>query len=311
MRVCRLQASSRGRRGGPGLAVTIGAFDGIHVGHQALLARTRTLAAAAGLRTMLLSFEPLPMEFLRRSEPPARLTNFRERWRILETSGIDELGLLRFDAHLRDLSGAQFMALLRDLNVRLAVVGHDFRFGREHSATAEWCRDQAAGYGYSVEIMPPVTLAQLRVGSRLVREALEHGELDQAARLLGRPYAMWGRVQRGAQLGRTLGFATANIAPRRRRLPLSGIFAVRVNAPALWPRRGWPGVASLGTRPTVNGVAPLLEAHLFDFEGTLYGHELEVQFVAKLRDEQKFDSIDLLVAQMQRDAAEARRLLET
>jgi riboflavin kinase/FMN adenylyltransferase len=311
MKLCRRQVITHGVRKGAGVAVTIGAFDGIHIGHQALLARTRALAAAANLSTMLLSFEPLPMEFLHAAEPPARLTNFRERWRILEATGIDELCLLRFDARLRELSGEQFMAMLRDLNVRRVVVGHDFRFGKQHSATAEWCREQASDYGFSVEIVPPVTQDECRVGSRLVREALARADLDQAARLLGRPYAMWGRVQRGAQLGRTLGFATANVAPRRRRLPLSGIFAVRVNAPALWPRLGWPAVASLGTRPTVNGVAPLLEAHLFDFDGSLYGHEIEVQFVRKLRDEQKFDSVDLLVAQMHRDAAEARHLLET
>jgi riboflavin kinase/FMN adenylyltransferase len=304
-RVC---VSATGSNRNRECVATIGGFDGIHIGHQALIARTCADAHQLGLASMLLSFEPLPMEFLHAEDPPARLTNFRERWRLLERTGLDQVCLLAFDARLRAASAAQFMSMLRALRVRRVIVGHDFRFGRGGEADAEWCQAHAVEFGFEVHIVAPIMQNDLRVGSRRVREALATGALDAAARALGRRYAMRGRVLRGQQLGRTLGFPTANIAPRRRRLPLSGIFAIRVNTPGL-ARHDWPGVASLGTRPTVDGVVPLLESHLFDFEGDLYGREIEVQFVAKLRDELKFDSVELMTAQMHRDAADARRVL--
>lgn len=294
---------------GRGYVATIGGFDGIHIGHRQLIARARERAAEQGCESMLLSFEPLPLEFLRADSPPARLTNFRERWRVLQDTGLDVLCLLRFDAALRTLGAAQFLALLRQLDVRRIVVGHDFRFGQRGEGDADWCRARAAEFGLGVDVVEPVCLGAERVGSRRVREALWSGELELAARWLGRPYSMRGRVRRGAQLGRQLGYPTANIAPHRRRLPLSGIFAVRVHADCL-PVPGWPGVASLGTRPVVNGVEPLLETHLFDYSGDLYGQEMEVEFVARLRDEQKFDSLELLTEQIHRDAADARRILQ-
>ena len=302
-----LRAASPPRRG---YVATIGGFDGIHVGHRQLIARACERARALACDSMLLSFEPLPLEFLRPEDPPARLTNFRERWRVLQACGLDVLCLLRFDAALRAQSATQFLTLLGELGVRQIIVGHDFRFGQRGEGDAEWCRARAGQFGIDVEVVAPVMVGEQRVGSRLVRDALWGGELDMAAQWLGRRYSMRGRVTRGAQLGRQLGFPTANIAPHRRRLPLSGIFAVRVHADCL-PRRGWPGVASLGTRPAVNGVEPLLEAHLFDFSGNLYGQELEVEFIAKLRDERHFDSLELLTAQMDRDAADARRILAT
>lgn len=301
----------RTARGGDGAArfvATVGGFDGLHVGHRQLIARACERARVRGCASMLLSFEPLPLEFLRPDDPPARLSNFRERWRLLEGSGLDWLALLRFDARLRALSAAGFMTLLSGLGVCELIVGHDFRFGQRGEGDAQWCHARAAQFGIGVQIVPPVLVDGERVGSRRVREALARGELAQAATWLGRRYTMRGRVRQGAQLGRQLGFPTANIAPHRRRLPLSGIFAVRVHADCL-PRRGWPGVASLGTRPVVNGVEPLLETHLFDYSGSLYGQELEVEFVAHLRDEQKFASLELLTEQMQRDAAQARFIL--
>jgi riboflavin kinase/FMN adenylyltransferase len=295
----------------PHCVVTIGGFDGVHVGHQALIARTLTLARQCSLPAMMISFEPLPREFLQADDPPARLTNFRERWRLLSATGLDRLCLLRFDERLQHFTGPQFMQLLALLGARRAVVGHDFRFGHQGEANAEWCARQGSQFGFEVEVMPPVLLDGERVSSRLIRAALAAGDLTRAARLLGRGYSMRGRVRRGAQLGRKLGFPTANIATHRRRLPLSGIFAVRVH---LDDARGaspsaWPAVASLGTRPTVNGIEPLLEAFLFDFDGDLYGREIEVEFIAKLRDELKFDALDPLVEQMHRDAAAARRIL--
>jgi riboflavin kinase/FMN adenylyltransferase len=292
----------------------IGGFDGLHLGHQALLERARSHAQRRGLAAMMLSFEPLPREFLQPQDPPARLTNLRERWRLLSGSGLDRVWLLPFDARARALSGAQFLALLQAAAVRTVVIGHDFRFGRGGEANAQWCTERAAQFGIEVDIVEPVLVAGERVSSGLVRAALAAGDLARAQRLLGRHYSMRGRVRGGERLGRELGFPTANIAVRRRRVPLTGIFAVRVSRGAVAERDAAgapliPGVASLGLRPMVGGTGPLLEAHLFDFDADLYGSELEVQFIAKLRDERSFVSMAAMVAQMHRDASEARRIL--
>jgi len=190
------------------------------------------------------------------------------------------------------------------------VVGHDFHFGRGGEASAQWCAARGAQFGFTVDVVPPVRLDDERVSSGRVREALGASDFGTAARLLGRPYSMRGRVRHGNRLGRTLGFPTANIAVKRRRVPLRGVFAVRVSgADPQAPAASAAGVANLGTRPMVDGVDTLLEAHLFDFAGDLYGRELEVEFVARLRDELKFESMDAMVLQMQRDAGEARRIL--
>jgi riboflavin kinase / FMN adenylyltransferase len=288
--------------------VTIGSFDGLHLGHRALIERLLAHAAERQMPAMMLSFEPLPREYLQADNPPARLTNFRERWRLLEGSGLEQLCLLHFNEALRSLSATQFMELLQAARARVIVVGHDFRFGRGGQANAQWCLAQAAQYGLSFDVVAPVENQGERVSSGRVRQAVAAGDFVTAHRLLGRPYTMRGRVRRGAQLGRTLGFPTANIPVKRRRVPLSGVFAVRVRG-AGTRREPWPAVASLGTRPMAGGGLPLLEACLFDFDGDLYGRELEVEFVALLRDEQTFASMDAMVVQMHRDAADARRIL--
>lgn len=290
-----------------GYVATIGGFDGIHLGHRALIARTRELARQQGLSSMVLSFEPLPKEFLSAENPPARLTNFRERWRVLEKDGPEVFCVLRFDSALRALGAAQFASLLVRGGVRQVVVGHDFRAGYRGEASAAWLQDKCPGLGLQVEVVEPVLGEGLRIGSGAIRAALSAGDLALAARLLGRPYSMRGRVVCGERLGRTLGFPTANLRLARRRTPLDGIFAVRVRG--IEAGRALGGVASLGTRPTVGGRVPLLETHVFDFHGELYGRELEVEFVARLRDELRFDDVDAMVAQMHRDAAEARGAL--
>lgn len=295
--------------------VTIGSFDGIHLGHQALIERLKWHALRLRLPTMMLSFEPLPREFLQRSDPPARLTNFRERWRLLGGFGLDRLWLLRFDEALRLSSGSEFMQLLAAAQARVIVVGHDFHFGRGGEASADWCAARAGAFGFEVDVVAPVQVLGERVSSGRVRAALAASDFTAAAQLLGRDYCMRGRVRSGNRLGRTLGFPTANIAVKRRRVPLQGVFAVRVHGTGgnarrgADPRRGVAGVANLGTRPMVDGAQMLLEAHLFDFDGDLYGRELEVQFVARLRDELRFESMAAMVAQMHRDAAQARALL--
>jgi riboflavin kinase / FMN adenylyltransferase len=290
-----------------GCVVTIGTYDGLHLGHQALIARTREEAARRGQPAVLLSFEPMPREFLAPADPPARLTSFRERWRLLGAEGPDYLWLLRFDEALRNLSAEDFAQLVAGrVRASAVVVGHDFRFARKGEATAAVLGEAGKRLGFSVEVLPAVTLAGERVSSSGVRSALAAGDLKRAAHWLGRPYSMRGRVIDGKRLGRDLGFPTANLALGRLRAPVAGIFAVRVHGVAGTPR---PGVASLGTRPTIGGTEALLEAHVFDFDDDLYGREIEVEFAAKLRDEQRFASLAALTEQMQRDAADARAIL--
>jgi riboflavin kinase / FMN adenylyltransferase len=295
--------------GRQGFAVTIGTYDGVHLGHQALLRCLKGHAAKLGLPTVVLTFEPTPREYLAPNAPPARLTSLRERWRILEGMDLDALLLLRFGESLRNLSGEAFASLLaREIGAQTVVVGHDFRFGCNGEATAPMLVEAGKRLGFAVDVVPPVTLEGARVSSSGVREALDRSDFALAERWLGRPYSMRGRVVHGQRLGRDLGFPTANLRIERRRSPLKGIFAIRVHGVEATPLRG---VASLGTRPTVGGVQTLLEVHVFDFSADLYGREIEVEFVAKLRDEENYPTLEALVAQIHRDVAEARRILST
>ena len=292
-----------------GSVVTIGTFDGIHPGHQALIRSLLGHAERLSRPAMMLTFEPMPREYLAAENPPARLTSWRERWRVLQRTGLSFVLQLRFGEALRNLSGEQFVRLLSDdIKAPAVVIGHDFKFGRHGVANATLLAEAGLKLGFKVDVVPPVTIEGVRVSSSEIRGALERGDLDKAARWLGRPYSMIGRVVRGQQFGRSLGFPTANLRLDRKRSALYGIFAVRVNG--IPGRPAAPGVASLGTRPTVGGTVPLLEVYVFDFDGDLYGREIEVEFVAKLREEQKFASVEAMVEQMHRDAAEARRILE-
>lgn len=291
-----------------GAAITVGSFDGIHVGHGALIARACALAAQDGKPAMMLTFEPLPREYLSPQDPPARLTDLRERWRVLERSDLDAMCVLRFDEKLRRLSGEQFVALLTDSFAASAVVvGQDFRFGRGGAGSVALLRAAADAGHFALELVPSVCVDETRVSSSGVRAVVAAGDFANARDLLGRPYSMRGRVVAGEKLGRRLGFPTANIRMRRAKLPLAGVFAVRVRG--VDTGIGRDAVASLGYRPTVDGTEPLLEVHVFDFSGWLYGRELEVEFVAKIREEEKFGSLDALVQQMRQDAEVARRLL--
>ena len=291
-----------------GSVVTVGTYDGLHLGHEALLERLRDHGRRLSRPTMMLTFEPMPREHLAPADPPPRLMSWRERWRVLSGTSLDYLWLLRFCENVRGLPGEKFAQLLfRDLGASGVVVGHDFRFGRNGEATAEMLRQAGASVGCLVDVVAPVTVGGVRVSSSGIREALARGDLQQAERWLGRPYSMRGRVVEGQHLGRQLGFATANLRLDRRRAALGGIFAVRVRGAGAGRL---PGVASLGTRPTVNGREPLLEAHLFDFDADLYGREIEVEFVAKLRDEKRFESLEAMVEQMHRDVRQAREVLE-
>jgi len=290
-----------------GSVVCIGAFDGLHLGHRALVRHAVARARDSSLPAVALSFEPLPREFFSREMPPPRLTLARGKYQGLCELGADGVGLLRFDARLAAMSAEDFVRrmLVERLGVREVWIGPDFRFGNRRGGDLPLLQRMGAELGFSAGEIEAVQLQGERVSSTRIREALRGGDFTDAAHLLGRAYTIGGRVVRGKQLGRTLGFPTANL--RFPKTPaLSGIYATWVHGVGERPHAS---VSSFGTRPTVDGVEPLLEAHLFDFDGDLYGRHIEVEFVAKLRDELKFPDLPSLTGQMQRDAGTARRLL--
>ena len=299
--------------GGPlcpqGSVVCIGAFDGLHLGHRALVRHAVSRARELGLPAVALGFEPLPREFFAATTPPPRLTLPRQKMEGLRALGVDLIGLLRFHARLAAMSATEFVrqVLVGRLGAREVWVGPDFRFGHDRTGNLALLRELGRQYGFTADEIAPVTIDGERVSSTRIRQALASGDFTTAARLLGRPYSIGGRVVRGNQLGRTLGFPTANLRFGRKSPALSGIFATRVHGVT---REPMPSVASLGTRPTVAGTTPLLEAHLFDFDGDLYGRHVDVEFVARLRDEETFADLPALVAQMHRDATQARALLD-
>jgi riboflavin kinase/FMN adenylyltransferase len=267
----------------------------------------RERARALGLPAVVMSFEPTPREFFAKGQPPARLTRFRERFDALKRYGVDRFVCVNFNERFRSMTQQQFIdeVLVKGMGVRHVVVGHDFRYGRDQG-TAATLRAAGATLGFDVTEVPPFELDGERVSSSLIREALERGDMQRAAKFLGRPYRITGKVIAGQRLGRKLGFPTANLRLHRRATPIGGIFAVRVSGGGL---TNASGVASLGTRPAVNGKELLLEAHVFDFSGELYRQYIHVDFVERQRDELWFASMDELVAQMHKDAALARRIL--
>ena len=291
-----------------GCVATIGNYDGVHRGHQHMIAAVRAKATELGLPAVVITFEPTPREFFEGPAAPARLTRLREKLEALALYGVDRVLVLRFDRRMQGMGADEFVdrLLVNGLGVRHMVVGHDFHFARRREGTLETLRAAGAAHGFTVEEIGQFLLHGERVSSSLVREALNLGNLERATHLLGRPYRMAGRVRRGQQLGRKLGYPTANLALHRKVVPLWGVFAVRVSGAGLADH---PAVVSLGTRPTINGTDPLLEVHVFDFDGDLYGRYLDVDFVQRLREERKFESLDALVAQMHRDAAAARAAL--
>jgi riboflavin kinase / FMN adenylyltransferase len=291
-----------------GCVLTIGNYDGVHRGHQCMIAAVRTRAYALGVPATVMTFEPSPREYFQGAAAPARLTRLREKLEALEEYGVDRVVCARFNDRMSRVTAREFVEdlLVARLGIRSIVVGEDFRFGRNREGTIEMLREAGVRHGFDVEQVAAFELDGERVSSSLVRAALEAGDLVRATRLLGRPYRITGRVQAGRRLGRELGFPTANLALLRKVIPLWGIFAVRASGGGFVNK---PAVASLGTRPTVDGTEPLLEVHAFDFSGDLYGRLLRVDFIARLRDELKFASLDALVEQMHRDALEARQAL--
>lgn len=306
-----MQRLFRDAIGGPlcpdGSVACIGAFDGLHLGHRALVGHAVARARALGVPAVALSFEPLPREVFGGASAPPRLMLARDKACSLREAGIGLVGLLRFNRALAAMAAQDFVRglLVQRLRIREVWVGPGFRFGKARGGDLALLQAMGAEHGFTARAIEPVLVDGERVSSTRIREALSAGDFDAAARLLGRPYAIGGRVVRGAQLGRTLGFPTANLRfPKKP--ALRGIYATRVHGIA---DVALPSVSSFGTRPTVGGVQPLLEAHVFDFDGDLYGRHIEVEFVAHLRDEEKFDDLAALTAQMHRDAQAARAIL--
>ena len=288
-----------------GIALTIGNFDGVHRGHQAMLRRLLQRAAELSLPSAVMTFEPHPREFFAPDAAPARLSSLREKLELFAQAGIDRCYVCRFDRRLAAMPAETFISdvLRNKLHVKWVLIGDDFRFGAQRRGDFSLLQEASRGTDLDVEAMSSVELGGVRVSSTAVRTALHQGDLAQARALLGRDYAISGRVVHGEKTGRKLGFPTANIALKHNRPPLAGIFAVELfglDAPRF-------GVASLGTRPTIrpDGL-PTLEVHLFDFEGDIYGAHVSVAFLHKLRDEARYPDLETLTAQIRRDVVAAR-----
>lgn len=288
-----------------GCVATIGNFDGVHLGHQAVLGQLAEKADKLCLPLTVVTFEPQPQEVFRPEQAPPRLTRFREKVQALRRYAVDRVLVLRFNKRFSQQSPDEFIQrlLVDGIGVKYLVIGDDFRFGKDRAG--DFAMLQAAGlkHGFEVVNMHTFALDGQRVSSTRVRDALGEGDLNEAEKLLGRIYRMSGRVAHGDKKGRTIGFPTANIHLHRIATPLRGVFAVE-----LFGLEGEPlsGVANLGTRPTVGGMKTLLEVHLFDFEGDIYGKHVHVDFLHKLRNEKRFESFDELKAQIQRDAEQAK-----
>lgn len=298
-----------GLNGGQSVA-TIGNFDGVHRGHQAILDQLRQQSSRLGLPSVVVLFEPQPLEFFQPELAPPRLMSLREKFEVLAQQGIDYLCCLKFDAALSRLSAQAFIerVLLQQLGIRHLVVGDDFRFGDGRTGDFRFLQAVGQQSGFTVEHTATLMDAGARISSTRIRKALAQADFASAAQMLGRPYQISGKVVHGAKLGRTLGFPTANIALARSRVALSGVFLVQVSDAA---GASFYGVANVGTKPTVAGQSASLEVHLFDCASDLYGQRLRVRFLQKLRDEQRFASLAALQQQIALDAAQGRSLINT
>ena len=288
-----------------GCVATIGNFDGVHRGHQAILARLRERADELGVPSCVVIFEPQPREFFGPDTAPARLTRLRDKLALFAAAGVDRVLCLSFNRRLRALSAAEFVhaILVEGLGVQHLEVGDDFRFGCDRAGDFAFLQQAAVIEGFTLEAASTVEIDGLRISSTRVREALAAADFPLAERLLGRPFQISGRVLHGQKLARQLGTPTANVQLKRRRVPLTGVYLVSVELDG----KPWPGVANIGVRPTVKGDGNAhLEVHLLDFVGDIYGRRLTVAFHHKLRDEQRFASLEALKTAIDADVAAAR-----
>jgi riboflavin kinase/FMN adenylyltransferase len=293
------------------VALTIGNFDGVHLGHQAMLARLIAAARARALPSCVMTFEPHPREFFAPDKAPTRLTSLREKLELLEQAGVERVHICRFNFDFAKTPPEDFIERLlqRGLAARWIQVGDDFRFGARRAGDFVMLKAAEAQCGFEVHAMTSVTVDGVRVSSTAVRDALAAGDMAGAQHLLGRPYSISGRVVHGDGFGRTLGCPTANVLMKHNRPPLAGIFAVEVHG---IDGRAMPGVASLGVRPTVaRDPRPCLEAHLFDFDRDIYGRHLKIEFLHKFRDEEKYADVATLKRQIALDVENARRFFAT
>jgi len=305
-----------------GCVATIGNFDGVHIGHQNILKQLKIKAEEYQLPAVVIIFEPQPMEFFRKDNHPARLTRFRDKAEVIRVRGIERLQVIRFNKTFSQLSADDFVAkfLVEKLGVKFLLVGDDFCYGKGRQGNFETLSEQSKKFGFEIANTPTFEYDAERVSSTRVRQALESGNMELTSTLLGRAYWMSGHIQHGHKRGRTIGFPTANVPLHRDTPAVSGVFAVR-----LWgkdldgceepimdenSRCGINGIANIGFRPTVDGTKGLLEVHLFDYNGDLYGKLVHVDFLHKIREEQKFDSFELLKQQIQEDVKVARKYFQ-
>lgn len=295
----------------PPIIATIGNFDGMHAGHQAIMRRMKELAGRHNAKTCVITFEPLPHEVFSSDAPPARLQGTRDRFHNLKHYGADYCLLQRFNDAFRALTPDEFIqnTLLNRMNLHTLIVGDDFRFGNNRKGSFDTLKSAGIKHGFNVEDTPTIMHGGERISSTRIRNALKDNNLTEAATLLDRPYRISGRVVHGEKVGRQLGFPTANIALKKQTPALQGVFAV--NATCEETQCTYPAVANLGRRPTVNGLKLLLEVHLLDATEDLYGKHLHIDFKHHVRGEVKFDSLDELKAQIKRDAESAKALLSS
>lgn len=288
-----------------GCVATIGNFDGVHRGHQAVIDRLAQKSREYGLPALVMTFEPQPLEYFRPQQAPVRLYRLRDKVTALRQTTIDRTLCVEFDYHFAALEAEEFIdrVLYRALGVRHLVVGDDFRFGKDRVGDFALLQKRGDELGFDVETLPTFAVDGERVSSTRIRQCLQQSDFAEAATLLGRPYQMSGRVAHGDKIGRSIGIPTANIHLHRNRSPLQGIFVTElygIGDSAL------PGVASIGTRPTVGGTRALLEVHLFDFDEDIYGRYVNIGFMKKLRDEEKYDDMKTLRRQIERDIEDGR-----
>ena len=288
-----------------GCVATIGSFDGVHLGHQMVLGQLAEKAQELALPMVIITFEPQAQEYFAPHAAPPRLTRFREKWQALRRFSVDRVLCLPFNRALAELSAGDFIQriLVDGLGIKYLVVGDDFRFGKGRTGNFGLLQQAGHKHGFQVAHMHTFEVDDERVSSTRIRKALQAGDMAGAERLLGRDYRMSGRVVHGEKLGRELGYPTANIFLHRKVSPLHGIYVVEVFGLDEEP---WPGVASLGSRPTVNGTRILLEVYLFDFDADIYGRHLQVSFLHKIRDEERFDSLEILKTKIGEDVTQAR-----
>lgn len=298
----------RWRNTGP-CVVSIGNFDGVHRGHQAMLQQLNTIAKEHQLPSCVVSFEPTPQEFFTPDTPPNRLSGFRDRVQSIAEQHCDNLLLLKFNEAQSKQSAEDFVSkvLVETLQVRHVQVGDDFHFGYQRQGDIALLKEQGKTHGFTASAHDTFSIGGIRVSSTRVREHLSQGQLSEAAELLGHPYRITGRVIHGEKVGRQLGFPTANIALNQHRPPLRGVFAVVAHDKTTG--KSYPGVANLGERPTVGGRKLLLEVHMLNHDIDLYGHHMQIDFMGFVRSEQKFDSLDALKEAISNDSEEALAIL--